>query len=79
MTRDLCCGRPVELRGVERKALLEALREPLLPDTVCYNAQVVGIQKIDGGYTEIKLQNGSFIKTKVFLSHTHTHTRVFFA
>lgn len=59
--------RPVELRGVERKALLEALREPLLPDTVCYNAQVVGIQKIDGGYTEIELQNGSFIKTKVLV------------
>lgn len=57
-------SKTVELWAVERKVLLEALREPLPLDTVYFNVQVVGIKKFDGGYTEVQLQNGSTIQTK---------------
>lgn len=59
--------RDVELRPVDRKVLLEALEEPLPHGTVCYNARVIGVRKIDGAYTEVELQDGSTIQTKVLV------------
>lgn len=57
----------VELRGVERRALLETLREPLPDCTVLYESQVVGIKKLDGGYTEVQCENGQTLQTKVLI------------
>lgn len=63
----LSLTREVELRPVDRKLLLKALEEPLPHDTICYNAKVVGIRKDHGGYTEVELQNGSTLLTKVLV------------
>ena len=60
---ELC--RDVEVRAVDRKALLEALREPLPESMLSYGADVVGIRKLDSDYTEVECKNGWRIKTKV--------------
>eukprot|EP00250_Pteridium_aquilinum_P010967 c19751_g1_i2 orf=164-1687(+) len=60
-------SRDVELRGVERRALLETLREPLPDGTVLYDSQVIGIKKQEGGYTEVQCENGQTIQTKVLI------------
>ncbi|MCO5583018.1 hypothetical protein L7F22_036924 [Adiantum nelumboides] len=60
-------SRDIELRGVERRALIESLREPLPDGTVFYDSQVVGIKKLDGGCTEVKCKNGQTIQTKVLI------------
>ncbi|KAI5071121.1 hypothetical protein GOP47_0013372 [Adiantum capillus-veneris] len=57
----------LELRGVERKALLEALREPLPDGAVIYESRVIGIRKLAGGYTEVECENGDIIQTKVLI------------
>ena len=57
--------REVEVRAVDRKALLEALREPLPESTLSYGADVVGIRRLDSDYTEVECKNGRRIKTKV--------------
>jgi hypothetical protein len=57
--------RTVEFRAVERKALLEALREPLPETMISYNADVIGIRKLDSGHTEVECRDGWRIKTKV--------------
>ncbi|KAI5058155.1 hypothetical protein GOP47_0026325 [Adiantum capillus-veneris] len=58
-------SRDIELRGVERKALIETLREPLPDGTVFYDSQVTGIKKLAGGYTEVRCKSGQAIQTKV--------------
>lgn len=59
--------RSVELRGVERKVLLETLREPLPDGTVFYDSRAVGIKKIPGGYLEVQCANGQTIQTKALI------------
>jgi hypothetical protein len=66
--------RGVELRGVDRKALLKALREPLPETMISYNADVIGIRKLDSGHTEVECSDGWKIKTKVPPSLNPSHS-----
>lgn len=59
--------RPYEMRAVERRSLLEVLAKPLPSDAIKFNSQVKNINKPKSArkYTELELENGTIIKTKV--------------
>ncbi|KAH7429551.1 hypothetical protein KP509_09G055700 [Ceratopteris richardii] len=60
-------SRDIELRGLERKALVEALRKPLPDDQVVYGSRVVSVKQLEGGYTEVQCEGGQTMQTKVLI------------
>ncbi|KAL2651564.1 hypothetical protein R1flu_019692 [Riccia fluitans] len=66
---DECPEGPHELRGVERKFLVETLASLLPPETIRFNNRVVTVKTQAGtfGPIELSLSDGSVVKTKVLL------------
>lgn len=64
-----CPGGPYEVRAVERQALLKALNQALPSDTIMFNSRVKSIRKPRDmqSPTEVELENGNVIKTKVLV------------
>ncbi|KAH7429545.1 hypothetical protein KP509_09G055500 [Ceratopteris richardii] len=60
-------SREIELRGLERKALFEALCDPLPDDQVVYGSRVVSVKQLEGGYTEVHCDGGQTMQTKVLI------------
>lgn len=57
--------RPYEVRNVERKELLKVLAAPLPDGTVQVNSKVVSISQESEGYTDVELEDGTILRTKV--------------
>lgn len=73
-----CKGGPHEMRGVERKVLLEALAGQLPEGTIRFNSRATSIKKSESttGVTEIQLQDGSIYSAKVVLGFDGQHSVV---
>lgn len=57
----------VELRGVDRRVLLETLINALPSGVISYDSRVTKLHKVNGGYTGVELKNGSTLQTKVLI------------
>ncbi|CAM6127155.1 unnamed protein product [Calypogeia fissa] len=63
-----CPGGPHEVRGVERKLLIDALAAQLPPGTIQLNCGVRAIREEPGErLTKVELENGSVISTKILV------------
>ncbi|MCO5584323.1 hypothetical protein L7F22_038247 [Adiantum nelumboides] len=57
----------VELRGVDRRVLLETLTNALPPGTISYDSRVVKVQRNKGSYSRLELLDGSNFQAKVIV------------
>lgn len=57
----------VELRGVDRRVLLETLTNAIPPGIVTFDSRVSKLHKGEGRYPQVELTDGSTLQAKVSL------------
>ncbi|KAI5054915.1 hypothetical protein GOP47_0030060 [Adiantum capillus-veneris] len=57
----------VELRGVDRRVLLETLTNALPTGTILYDSHVINVQRNKGSYSRVELKGGSTLQAKVIV------------